>query len=152
MSPSFVFRVYCCLNKIFFPIMVKYTQHKIYHFHNFYWSIVDLQYSVYFRTAKWFSDTCLYMYMNIYIFHYRLLQYIEHSSLCYIVNPLLLIYFTYGKVKSLSCVRLLETPWTVAYQDPQSMGFSRQEYWSVFPFPSPHYILHMVMYMLIPCS
>ena len=34
------------------------------------------------------------------------------------------------KVKSLSHVRLLETPWTVAYQTPLSMGFSRQEYWS----------------------
>ena len=34
------------------------------------------------------------------------------------------------KVKSLGCVRLLATPWTVAYQAPRSMGFSRQEYWS----------------------
>ena len=41
------------------------------------------------------------------------------------------------KVKSLSCVRLLETPWTVAYQAPPSMGFSRQEYWSGVPLPSP---------------
>ena len=41
------------------------------------------------------------------------------------------------KVKSLSCVRLLATPWTVAYQAPLSMGFSRQEYWSGLPFPSP---------------
>ena len=41
------------------------------------------------------------------------------------------------KVKSLSCVRLFATPWTVAYQDPRSMGFSRQEYWSGLPFPSP---------------
>ena len=41
------------------------------------------------------------------------------------------------KVKSLSCVRLFVTPWTVAYQAPPSMGFSRQEYWSGLPFPSP---------------
>ena len=34
------------------------------------------------------------------------------------------------KVKSLSRVQLFATPWTVAYQEPQSMGFSRQEYWS----------------------
>ena len=34
------------------------------------------------------------------------------------------------KVKSLSCVRLYVTPWTVAYHAPPSMGFSRQEYWS----------------------
>ena len=39
------------------------------------------------------------------------------------------------KVKSLSHVRLFATPWTVAYQAPPSMGFSRQEYWSGFPFP-----------------
>ena len=41
------------------------------------------------------------------------------------------------KVKSLSCVRLFATPWTVAYQASPSMGFSRQEYWSALPFPSP---------------
>ena len=42
------------------------------------------------------------------------------------------------KVKSLSSVRsLFATPWTVAYQAPLSMGFSRQEYWSGLPFPSP---------------
>ena len=40
------------------------------------------------------------------------------------------------KVK-LSRVRLLATLWTVAYQAPPSMGFSRQEYWSGLPFPSP---------------
>ena len=40
------------------------------------------------------------------------------------------------KVKSLSRVRLLETPWTAAYQAPLSMGFSRQEYWSGVPLPS----------------
>jgi len=41
------------------------------------------------------------------------------------------------KVKSLSHVRLFATPWTVAYQVPLSMGFSRQECWSGLPFPSP---------------
>ena len=41
------------------------------------------------------------------------------------------------KVKSLSRVRLFATPWTVAHQAPPSMGFSRQEYWSEVPFPSP---------------
>ena len=40
-------------------------------------------------------------------------------------------------VKLLSCVRLFVTPWTVAYQAPPSMGFSRQEYWSGLPFPAP---------------
>ena len=39
------------------------------------------------------------------------------------------------KVKSLSRVRLFATPWTVTYQAPLSMGFSRQEYWSGLPCP-----------------
>ena len=41
------------------------------------------------------------------------------------------------KVKSLSRVWLLATPWTAAYQAPPSMGFSRQQYWSGVPLPSP---------------
>ena len=41
------------------------------------------------------------------------------------------------KVKLLSCVRLLATPWTAAHQAPPSMGFSRQEYWSGVPLPAP---------------
>ena len=48
------------------------------------------------------------------------------------------------KVKSerevLSHVRLLATPWTAAYQAPPSMGFSRQEYRSGVPLPSPHVV------------
>ena len=41
------------------------------------------------------------------------------------------------KVKSLSPVLLLATPWTAAYQAPLPMGFSRQEYWNGVPLPSP---------------
>ena len=41
------------------------------------------------------------------------------------------------EVKSLSRVQLLATSWTIAYQAPPSLGFSRQEYWSGLPFPSP---------------
>ena len=41
------------------------------------------------------------------------------------------------KVKLLSRVQLFATPWTVAHQAPPSMEFSRQEYWSGLPFPSP---------------
>ena len=48
------------------------------------------------------------------------------------------------KVKSLSRVRLFATPWTVAYQAPPSMGFSRQEYWSGVPLPSPINNIHLV--------
>ena len=46
------------------------------------------------------------------------------------------------KVKLLSRVRLLVTPWTAAYQVPPSMGSSRQEYWSGVPLPSP--LSHLV--------
>ena len=44
------------------------------------------------------------------------------------------------KVKSLSRVRLLASPWSVAYHAPPFMGFSRQECWSGLPFPSPGYV------------
>ena len=44
------------------------------------------------------------------------------------------------KVKLLTHVRLLATPWTVAYPAPPSMGFSRQEYWSGMPLPSPIFL------------
>ena len=44
------------------------------------------------------------------------------------------------KVKSLSHVRCFSTLWTVTYQAPPSMEFSRQEYWSGLPFPSPWYL------------
>ena len=43
----------------------------------------------------------------------------------------------WSEVKSFSHIRLFATPWTVAYQAAQSMGFSRQESWSGLPFPSP---------------
>ena len=45
-----------------------------------------------------------------------------------------------NKVKSLSRVQLLATPWTTAHKAPPSMGFSRQEYWSGLPLPSPQEI------------
>ena len=47
------------------------------------------------------------------------------------------------KVKLLSRVQLLATPWTAAYQAPLSMGFSRQEYWSGVPLPSPEGVLEV---------
>ena len=48
------------------------------------------------------------------------------------------------KVKSLSHVRLLMTPWTRVHQVPPSMGFSRQEYWSGLPCPPPGDLLHLL--------
>ena len=54
------------------------------------------------------------------------------------------------KVKSLSHVQLLATPWTAAHQAPPSMGFFRQEYWSGVPLPSPHVCLDMSDSLQIP--
>ena len=55
------------------------------------------------------------------------------------------------KVKSLSRVRLFVTPWTAAHQAPPSMGFSRQEYWSEMPLPSPFSVLgHSFCYLSLP--
>ena len=59
---------------------------------------------------------------------------------CYLVSKVKV------KVKSLSCVRLFATPWTVAYQAPPSMGFPRQEYWSGLPFPSPGLRMYRILY------
>ena len=53
------------------------------------------------------------------------------------------------KVKSLSHVWLLATPWTAACQAPPSMGFSRQEYWSGVPLPSPN--LSLIPHILDYC-
>ena len=72
----------------------------------------------------------------------------ERGHLFYIPNlsgevwsfsPFIMLVKVFCKVKQmmLSHVRLFATPWTVAYHVPPSMGFSRQEYWSGFPFPSP---------------
>ena len=54
------------------------------------------------------------------------------------------------KVKSLSRVRLLATPWTAAYQAPLSMGFSRQEYWSGVPLLSPGLSLRSPKKLFLP--
>ena len=53
------------------------------------------------------------------------------------------------KLKSLSRVRLLATPWTAAHQAPPSMGFSRQEYWSGVPLPSPTNIYSTCQFWLV---
>ena len=54
------------------------------------------------------------------------------------------------KVKSLSRVRLLATPWTAAHQAPLSMGFSRQECWSGVPLPSPIIYVYIFLISYMP--
>ena len=59
------------------------------------------------------------------------------SLLFNMLSTLVITFLPRSKVKSLSCVQLFATPWTVAHQAPPSMGFSRQEYWNGLPFSSP---------------
>ena len=54
------------------------------------------------------------------------------------------------KAKSLSRVWPSATPWTAAYQAPPSMGYSRQEYWSGLPLPSPHNAIQAYLLLLSP--
>ena len=54
------------------------------------------------------------------------------------------------KVKWLSRVWLFATPWTAAYEAPPSMGFSKQEYWSGLPLPSPyHWMNYWMFYRMV---
>ena len=55
------------------------------------------------------------------------------------------------KVKLLSHVRLLVTPWIVAHQAPPSMGFSRQQYWSGVSLPSPPTVTYSCV-KISPCG
>ena len=64
---------------------------------------------------------------NVIVFYHST----KFSPLCFYIFFLVVI------VQSLSHVQLFAIPWTVARQAPLSMGFSRQEYWSGLPFPSP---------------
>ena len=126
---------------------------SMFFFENFYWSIVDLQRCASFRcTTKWISYTNTYAAAAA-----KSLQ--SCLTLCDPIDgsppgspvPGILqartlewvaISFSNAwkwkvKRKSPSRVRLFATPWTAAYQVPPFMGFSRQEYWSGVPLPSP---------------
>ena len=85
-------------------------------------------------------ETCLILPLIYPSFiHQRALKdlWILHYSQTYICISYIYILTTASEVKSLSHVCLFVTLWTVACQAPLSMGFSRQEYWSGLPFPSP---------------
>ena len=51
-----------------------------------------------------------------------------------------------------SCVRLFVTPWTIVYQAPLSMGFSRQENWNLMPCPPPGDLPHLGIELASPAS
>ena len=71
-----------------------------------------------------------------FLWHLMVLSLLQHNSLTS-WHGSVLVRTCLSELKSLSCVRLFATLWTVAYQVPLSMGFSRQEYWSGLPYPSP---------------
>ena len=117
---------------------------------SFFQSTVYLQCCVSFGcTAKWFNYMyvclCVCVYKNHFwiLSHYRLLQDIAYSSLCYTVTldpcclSILNIVECIVHVCMLSHVWLFATPWAIAHQAPLSLEFSRQEYWSGLPFPPP---------------
>ena len=65
-------------------------------------------------------------------------SYLLSRKYVFILLIVLMVHWnTFRWVKSFSRVWLFTTPWTVAHQPPPSMGFSRQEYWSGLPLPSP---------------
>ena len=69
-----------------------------------------------------------------------LVNHFSPSMVATALTPIVLLLWIFSwkkKVKLLSRARLFVTPWTVAYQAPLSMGFSRKEHWSELPFPSP---------------
>ena len=73
--------------------------------------------------------------------HLTMNAHTENFSILFL--PTSLLFCMKVKVMLLSRVRLFTTPSTVAYQAPQSMEFSRQEYWSRLPFPSPWDLLDL---------
>ena len=80
------------------------------------------------RLLVWFSDSFWTYYFRISVKYLEVHVAITWIGICMKVKV---------KVKLLSRVRLFATPWTVAHQAPPSMGFSKQEYWSGLPLPSP---------------
>ena len=80
-------------------------------------------------TTHWLLDLCL---LNIFHIHltYSFSIFLDAAD-CMAWHILLLL------LSCFSCVRLCATPYTAAHQAPPSLGFSRQEYWSGLPFPSP---------------
>ena len=75
--------------------------------------------------------------IHVFIFQTHLVLLILYFFTIYKLFTILSCICTLVLVKPLSRVQLFATTWTVAYQVPPSMGFSRQEHWSGFPFTSP---------------
>ena len=89
------------------------------------------------RSWTWLSIFHTFMHLCFFRFfsHIGHCRVLSITAGLYSRSLLTCFHFERKKVKSLSCIWLFVTPWTVAYQG--YVGFSRQEYWSALPFPSP---------------
>ena len=109
-----------------------------------YWHIVALQCCVsFYCTAKWISESLSITYLSIYIPSFLEFLPVQLTTKHWVEFPVL--YSGFSLVFAQSRLTLCDT-WTVAYQAPLSLAFSRQEYWSrlLFPFPG---ILYIVVYI-----
>ena len=89
------------------------------------------------KKAKWLSKEALQVAEKRRDTKRNIFQSIRGGSYMKFIFQTLNCPLKWSEVKSLSRVWLSATPWTVAYKAPLSMEFSRQEYWSRLPFPSP---------------
>ena len=98
----------------------------LFFFYNFFQDFTHSFLTLHFASKYTHSMSCMVAY-NI----------LPFPPLIHCITLLHILQLTYIIVKWLSHFQLFATPWTVAYQAPPSMGFSRQLYWSELPFPSP---------------
>ena len=97
------------------------------------WQLAGLSLSLLFEAFKWLSFKYHSKSLWSILGQSQYLTFPKHTDW---VRKRWMCSYWWSEVKSLSCIRLFATPWTVAYHAPPSMGFSRQEYWSRLSFPS----------------
>ena len=90
-------------------------------------------------------DSCIGRWV-LYHYCHQIKQSLLGNSVCgHVCAHKIFLSKIYSEVKSLSCVRLLATPWIAAYKTPPPMGFSKQEYWSGVTLPSPESYLTRIL-------
>ena len=104
--------------------------------------VFNYHYISYFMFASFSSKYIYYYFPHFYFYNEEIKarrNWISYLRLCHTwkSRPQNKSQGSNAELNSLSLVQLFATPWTVARQAPLSMGFSRQEYWSGLPFPSP---------------
>ena len=100
---------------------------------------------------------CLSLYFSLYthVSTYDFLKYLRVSYTHRALLPFKYFIDTYAWARCCCYITLVvsdcATPWTAVHQAPPSMEFSRQEYWSGLPFPSPMYGLSCIQFFVTPC-